>query len=114
MVFSYSEFLKPDRRVIAFFIILSVLSFYDLYTFGSQSIPCLKKPLVAPDIEVFWSEGMCSLGQNLLGVSIQFTWLSYSVIAFLVLLLPYLLACLLAKFVFRERSFLERIFPRRK
>ncbi len=114
MAFSYREFLKPNRRTVTFFIILAVLSFYDLYMLGSQSIPCLKKPLVAPDIEVFWKDSMCSLGQNLLGVSIQFTWLSWTVVALLVLVLPYLIACLLDRFVFKKKRLLSCIFSRRK
>ena len=109
MELNYREFLKPDKRVFVIFIVLAILSFLDLFAFGALAIPCNIKPLVAPDIEVFWSDSMCSLRPGLIGVSIQFTALSYLTLVFYTIILPYSLACLISKYIWKKKSWFLRI-----
>ena len=101
---------KPDRRVMAVFIVLSILIFLDLYMFGQRAIPCLTKPVVSPEYNPPWVENLCSLRPGLIGVSVQFTWASHFSVLFLVLVLPYFLACVLSKLVFRKRSLFSKLF----
>jgi hypothetical protein len=104
MAIDYQKLLRPDKRVLTVFIVLSVLSFLDIYAFGARFIPCQVKPVVAPDITVYWTDSLCSLRPTLLGVTTRFTELSFLTLVFYILILPYVLSCLIAKYIWKERT----------
>jgi hypothetical protein len=109
MAMAYRELLKLDRIVAAIFIVLAALSFLDLYILGAKVIPCLVKVAAAPDNPFFWIQSTCSLSPMMIDLVVRFTWSSYLVIVFYVLILPYLLACLISRLIWKRKSRLSRV-----
>ncbi len=99
------DLLRPNVFKVIVAVMISGLLLMALIVLNTPCVPCMKKPIVNPKLNATYSPSMCSLASPLIvGVSIQYYWLSYISIITLFFIIPYLCACAVEHFFIKKKQ----------
>jgi len=95
------KFLLPSVLKLALLASISIFAIAIFYKYNVKFIPCLTKPISAPGEPVNFTSSICSLKVPF-GIVVQFNFLSYVIIFFDLIFIPYIISCFIS-WIFYEK-----------